>query len=129
MANSRQVNLYNVNSYDGPCSGPQYGVSNAMQDIARRSADISTIFFSVFPVTLFSYIAKISQKYAQVDFVIKVDTVDRDGASAKLIFKECRRTNNGSKHRATKGSWNFTSGYITAWIGILIYHGSTGNTK
>ena len=65
-----------------------------------------------------------------INFVIKVDTVDRDGGEAKKqIFKECRRSDDGARHRAAKDSWNFTTGYIIAWIGILIYHGSTGNVK
>ena len=49
-----------------------------------------------------------------------MDTVDRDGAKAKKIFKECRRNDNGARHRAAKVSWNFTSVYIIAWIGIFI---------
>ena len=38
----------NVDSFEGPNGGPQYGVSNDMQEITRTSSDISSIFFPHF---------------------------------------------------------------------------------
>ena len=56
-----------------------------------------------------------SQKYAHEDFVVKVETVDRDGGIAKKkIFKSCDRSTSGARHRAAPDSWNFTTGYVVA---------------
>ena len=35
----------------------------------------------------------------------------------------------GCRHRAAKDTWDFITGYIICWIGILVYHGSVGSGK
>ena len=43
------------------------------------SINVSSVFFTLFPVTLFNYITEMSQKYAYEDFVLKVNTINWDG--------------------------------------------------
>ena len=50
-------------SFEGPNGGPDiHGPSNAMSELCRISDCISSIFFCLFPIQLFNYIAKMSQK-------------------------------------------------------------------
>ena len=120
-----------ANSYEGPCGGPDiYGPSNALKEVTRQASNIAEIFFKLFPVSLFDYIAKMSQKYAHEDWVVAVDCIDRDGnRGKKKRWKSCKCGDEGSRHRAKSKNFEFTPGYVICWIGILIYYGSIGTKK
>ena len=54
-----------------------------MVDVCRLSESISVLFFALFPIVLFEYIAKMSQKYGFHDWVAPTEVVDRDGKVSK----------------------------------------------
>ena len=118
-------------SFEGPSGGPDiHGPSNGMLEICRTSSCIGSIFFSLFPVSLFNYIAEMSQIYAFKDWVAHVTVKDRDGNNSKRTrLRPCKNNDPNKRHRAGKVTVNFTAGYVICWIGILIYYGSLGSTK
>ena len=118
------------NSYEGPSGGPDiYGPSYTIKEVCRVSDCISCIFFVLFPITLFGYIAEMSEKYAFIDWVAPNEGVDCDGnKSRKKKLKPCESTDPNKRRRAHY-EYHFTTGYIISWIGILIYYGSLGTTK
>ena len=60
------------------------------------------MFFVLFPVTIFDYIAEMSQKYAFVDWVAPVEVVDHDGNIAnKKRLQPCAYSNPKKRYRAT----------------------------
>ena len=120
-----------INSYEGPCGGAElYGPSNSMKEVCRTTSHLSGIFFKLFPLSLFGYIARMSQIYAHEDWVVPVDVVDRDGnIGKKQRWKPCKRGDEGSRHRAKSDKFKFTPGFVICWVGILIYYGSVGTKK
>ena len=80
-------------SYKGPCRGPRHGSLVVMQSVARHSVDMSSIFFTLFPASLFKYTSKRSQIYAHKDWIIQVDNIDRDGSKGKRQrFQQCKNS-------------------------------------
>ena len=120
-----------MNSYEGPSGGPDHHApSNSMMESCRITSDLAVIFFKLFPLFLFQYICRMTQKYAHEDWVTPVTTLDRDGkVTIKKTFKPCRMFDPGSRHRAKSTRFEFTPGFIISWIGILIYYGSVGTKK
>ena len=100
-----------------------------MNQICRSSDSLATIFLTLFPITLFNCIARMSEKYAFKDWVAPVEAVDRDVIIAKKTkLQPCKSNDPNKRHGSTEG-YHFTSGYIICWIGILIYYGSLGISK
>ena len=95
-----------------------------MNELCRNANCIASIFCLLFPITVFDYTAKMSDKYTFDDWVSPVELVDRDGQRAKKQkLRHYNPNDPNKKYRATYG-YHFTCGYIICWISILIYYGS-----
>ena len=101
-------------SFEGPSGSPDiHGPSNAMSELCIISYSISSIFFLLFPISLFDYIARMSQKCAFKDWVTAVDVIDHDGkVGKKTRFQPCHQNDPNKRYRAPKASVNFATGYI-----------------
>ena len=91
--------------------------------------NLHSIFFFIFPLVLFDYIANQTHKYAFEDWIQPVDPGhDRDGNKKKRpFFKSCKKCDEGAQHRAAnepRNKFKIIHNYIIAWIGHLIYLGA-----
>jgi len=117
-------NVFRNTGYSG---GSNYGPSTNILAAVKSRIDLSSIFFRLFPIELFEHIARESERYANKDWVKEIEINDRDGnVMKKKRLIPSRRHEAGSRHRSLKGdSFPVTTGFVIAWVGILIYHGAT----
>ena len=124
-------------NYGGPEGGPRVvGPSSAIQRLACRAKDLSCVFLALIPLSFFEEVAKLTNKYAYKDFVIKTPAPDRDGhLKSRRVLTECNEytgseKTRGARHRADNEKYKFkaTAGYVICWIAILILQGALFGT-
>ena len=83
-----------------------------MTEVCRESYSIANIFFTLFPVTLFEYIATRSEKYEYQYKVTPREVEHHDGnVSKKKKLLPCAANDPHRRHKNTEG-YHFTCGYI-----------------
>ncbi len=120
-------------NYTGPEGGPPCGPTDAVLNIARSMKSIASIFFFIFPLSLFEYIANMSEKYAYKEWVVEKTRTDPDGVPTKKpffqpVFHEADDADESKHpiatafHRADKepSQYPITQNSVIAWIGILL---------
>ena len=108
------------------------GASKAVKDILGTAYEpydaLATLFQFFIDDTLLAHISRESNRYAFEDTVMEKQVMDDNGEPRKKkILVPCKEDSPLKRKRvlseSKKDVWNFTSGYILAWIGICIYWG------
>ena len=123
--NSESWKPRHQDTYAGPYGGGNRGPSSKIIEIAQKpTSTLATIFFALFPISIFKAIVKHTDIYAYKAYVKSCSSLDRDGKPMKKKhFVACNRKDKDARHRASE-EFKITLGYIIAWFGILIYHGA-----
>jgi hypothetical protein len=72
-----------VDSYTGFARGPLVGPTTYVQGIAMQTQDLLSIFLAILPLTFFSKVAKLTNKYCFKDWVVEKKALDSDGNPKK----------------------------------------------
>jgi hypothetical protein len=117
-------------SYNGAAAGGVFGPSSALLQIARQGC-LASMFFFIFPLTLFNYIAFRTRAYAYTDWVVPKPRMDRSGQTTKrpilsaVFRKKGEQLPANARHRCiSKKQYKVTANFIIAWIGILLAAGA-----
>ncbi len=121
-----------VDSYTGFARGPLVGPTTYVQGIAMQTQDLSSIFLAILPLTFFSKVAELTNKYCFKDWVVEKKALDSDGNPKKRPYLETVPTltdgepTPGRPHRADReqDKWRITPGFIICWVAILILQGA-----
>ena len=121
-----------VDSYTGFAGGPLVGPTTYVQRIAMQTQDLLSIFLAILPLTFFSKVAKLINKYCFKDWVVEKKVLDSDGNPKKRPYLETiPALTNGEptperRHRADReqDKWRITPGFIICWVAILILQGA-----
>jgi hypothetical protein len=100
-------------NYNGASAGGVFGPSAAMLQLARKGC-LASMFFFIFPLLLFRYIAFRTQAYAYNEWVVPTAHKDKHGNTTKhpiltAIIPSCK----------TGMIYSVTANFLIAWIGIL----------
>ena len=122
--------------YTSAGEGTNAGPSTATIHIVERATSLTCIFFDIVPLTFFSAIAQLTEGYCYKDWVVEKTGNDCDSNSEKkTFFVDCPSLTEGiptpgRRHYADNESKKFktSSGFIIAWIGILIIGGAHFST-
>ena len=93
-----------------------------------QTRDLSSIFLAILPLTFFSKVAKLTNKYC-FEWVVEKKVLDSDGNPKKRPYLETvpaltdGEPTPGRRHRADRNrvKWCITPGFIICWVAILIY--------
>jgi hypothetical protein len=117
-----------VDSYTGFAGGHLVRPTTYVQGIAMQTRDLSSIFLAILPLTFFSKVAELTNKYCFKDWVVEKKALDSDGNPKKRPYLETvpALTNGeptpGCHHHADReqDKWHITPGFIICWVAILI---------
>ena len=117
----------------GSQGGGKYGPSNQIMNLAsKESCELIDIYLAYADLSLWKTIAKCSQKYANEDWVSVVNSNSNNSNTIgkRNRLKLCNMDSIGARHRQSgKRTWDFTTGYVIAWHGSLIYHGAKAGPR
>jgi hypothetical protein len=97
-----------------------------------QTQDLTSIFLAILPVTFFSKVVELTNKYCFEDWVVEKTALDSDGNHKKRPYLETVPTLtdseplSGHHHCADReqDKWPITPGFITCWVAILIIQGA-----
>ena len=114
----------------GALGGSGHGPTAKVLDTAKMGGSIVDIFLLYADIDLWSKIATNSDKYANKEWVVDVNLDKNGNTLKKKYFKQCKANDVNRRHRQNeKRNFNFTTGYIIAWHGSLIYHGGKAGER
>ena len=114
-------------SYTGSDGGPKCGPTQWIKDKAMNATSLACLFLAIFPMSLIIYIAKMTNKYANEDWVVETEVKDADGnVKKRKVYKDCTADTEGARHRTHKykKKYDITPGFVLAFIAILIIQGA-----
>ena len=122
-----------VHTFDGSQGGGVPGPTAKIKDHinVRRQPDaikrLADLFMFFFPLTLLTFVANESNRHAFEDWVVEKEVTDLQGqVKKKKMLVPCKSNEPNARHRATKGeggTWEFTPGFVLAWLGVCIIFG------
>ena len=91
-----------------------------MTKIAESAEPLACVFFGITPLAFFTIVAEITDTYDYTDWVVKVESNDRDGnTKKKMHYKDCPKSTHGiptleMRHRADDKpkKYSITPGFI-----------------
>ena len=100
--NSESWKPRHQDTYAGPYGGGNRGPSSKIIEIAQKpTSTLATIFFALFPISIFKAIVKHTDIYAYKAYVKSCSSLDRDGKPMKKKhFVACNRKDKDARHRA-----------------------------
>jgi hypothetical protein len=121
--------------YTGALGGGVCGPTNDAQ--AAGIIGLAALFFFIYPLTLFKWIADCTKQYAYTDWVVPAPRKDRDGNTTSrpilspVFVSEGQSPPRNARHRADKSPVkpDITPNYIIAWIAICILAGAFAGGK
>ena len=119
-------------TYEGSEGGGSAGPSSAMMQVVRTADSLTSLFLFILPLSFFQEVAKLSNKYAYLDWVVEKWGKNRDGDTKKrshfedVPAKQGSKAYPGGRHRADKEKkkYKITPGFVLCWIAILILQGA-----
>jgi len=109
----------------GPLPGPTSAIKKTLDGVSDPIAALALMFLFFVDILLLNNISKQSNRYAYKDFVIEKQVKDADNnVMKKKILVPCDESSPDKRTRVNKekaGIWEFSPGFILAWLGICIY--------
>ena len=129
--------LPNAKLYSGPTGGPTPGptvaIKKTLDGVSDPIAALAMMFLFFVDILLLNNISKQSNRYAYKDFVIEKQVKDADNnVMKKKILVPCDEKSPDKRTRVNKekaGTWEFSPGFILAWLGICIYFGGLSSKQ
>jgi hypothetical protein len=120
-------------SYTGSQGGPKHGPTQSIINIARQSWCLAFVFLGILPLVFFQTVIRRTQSYCYEEWVVETIKRDRDGnPEKKKLLKPCSPDTPGARYHVKKGSkysCGITTGYVLAWVAILILQGAHFGTQ
>ena len=119
-------------SYTGFAGGPLVGPTTYVQGIAMRTQNLASIFLAILPLTFFSKVSELTDKYCYKDWVVEKTATDSDGNLKKRPYLKTvpamtdGQPTPGRHHRmdCNQDKWKITPGFVICWVAIIIIQGA-----
>jgi hypothetical protein len=120
-------------------NGPQPGATLKVK-LAIRGKDnfeaLKELLLLIYSKDIMKFVAEETQRYAYEDWVLPTDRLDRDGKQGtRKYWRHIDTYVDGARHRIDKNKvdeckrWEVTTGFLTAWHGLLLYSGAKTKRK